>query len=57
MGAMQRVARVLSPFCVIQLFSHEVADHWPHIRFRRKSHQRKSSKGGKDFHVLHSANV
>ena len=51
MGAMQRMARMLTPLSVIELFRHEITDHGPCVRFRRNDQQSNSSKRGKKFHV------
>ena len=44
MRTVEGMIRVLTPFCVIQLFSHEIADHRTYVGFHRQSQQCKSSK-------------
>lgn len=51
MRTVQGMSRMLTPFGVIQLFSHEISNHGWGIRFGRDDHQSESSKRSKKFHV------
>ena len=48
--AVERVIWVLTAFCVIQLFSHEISDHRLQLRLNRKNHHDNGSKRSKNVH-------